>query len=51
MMAIDLLYDDAAVARGIIETSKPNMSKEEYLAQQKSIFNRELFDGAGGEVN
>ena len=51
MMAIDLLYDDAAVARGIIETNKPSMSKGAYLAQQKSIFNRELFDGTEGEAN
>ena len=51
MMVIDLLYDDAAVARGIIETNKPSMSKGAYLAQQKSIFNRELFDGTEGEAN
>ena len=46
MMAIDLLYDDALGARSVIAASKPNMSKEEYLAQQKSVFNREIFDGA-----
>ena len=51
MMAVDLLYDDAAVARSVAAARKPNMSKGEYLAQQKSIFNRELFDGAQGGKN
>ena len=51
MMAIDLLYGNAEGARNVAGGRKPNMSKEEYLAQQKSIFNRELFDGAdGGET-
>ena len=51
MMAVDLLYDDAAVGRSVAAARKPNMSKGEYLAQQKSIFNRELFDGAEGGKN
>ena len=51
MMAIDLLYGNAEGARNVAGGRKPNMSKEEYLAQQKSIFNRELFDGADGGRN
>ncbi len=49
MMAVDLLYGDAATAREILAASKPNMSKAEYLKQQKAIFKRELFDGADQE--
>ena len=45
MMAIDLLYGDAGMAREIIATNKPNMSKDDYLKQQKAIFKMELFDG------
>jgi len=45
MMAIDLLYDNANTARGIIENNKPKMTKGQYLDEQKALFNRELFEG------
>ena len=46
MMAVDLLSDDAALARRIKGESKPPMSREEYLRQQKETFRQEVFDGA-----
>ena len=46
MMAVDLLYDDAATAQKILAENTPNMTKEEYLQQQKAIFKKELFDGS-----
>ena len=45
MMAIDLLYGDASAARDLLQTHAPNMSKGEYLQQQKALFRRELFAG------
>ena len=45
MMAIDLLYSDASAARDILQNHAPNMSKNEYLQQQKALFHRELFAG------
>ena len=46
MMAVDLLSDDAALARRIKGDSKPPMSREDYLRQQNETFRREVFDGA-----
>ncbi len=45
LTALDLLWGDAAVARGILAKSKPRMTKAEYLAFQRGINRRELFDG------
>jgi hypothetical protein len=45
MMAIDLLYGGASAARGILQNHAPNMSKGDYLQQQKALFHRELFAG------
>ena len=45
MMAIDLLYSDASTARDILQNHAPNMSKGDYLQQQKALFHRELFAG------
>ena len=50
MMAVDLLYGDAAAAHKILRACKPNMSKDEYLKQQKAIFRQELYDGANQET-
>ena len=53
MMAIDLLGDNAARAREILESSSPPLTCEAYLEQQKSLFRTELFDGnsaADGEA-
>jgi len=47
MMAVDLLADDARVARKILEEDQPPMSREIYLARQKEIFGTEVYDGAG----
>lgn len=45
MTAVDLLWDDAARARHIISNTKPRMTKAEYLAFQRGINRRVLFDG------
>jgi amidohydrolase len=45
MMAVDLLTDDAAGARKILDDHNPAMTKAEYLQRQTSVFNTELFDG------
>ncbi len=48
-MAVDLLYDDAAGAKAVIENHKPLMSKTEYLAFQEGVFKTEMYDGEMGE--
>ena len=45
MMAIDLLSEDAAVARKVLSSHNATMTKDEYLEHQQSIFRRESFDG------
>jgi len=37
MTAIDLLYDGAAAARDVLGAQRPRMTKEEYLAFQRSL--------------
>jgi hypothetical protein len=44
LMAVDLLWGDAAGARDILKTWKPRMTKEEYLSFQRSISKTELYD-------
>jgi hypothetical protein len=46
LMAVDLLWGDAAPARDILEAWKPRMTKEAYLAFQRGISRTELYDGA-----
>jgi amidohydrolase len=46
LMAVDLLWGDAEAARGILKGWKPRMTKEEYLAFQRGVARKELFDGA-----
>jgi amidohydrolase len=46
MTVIDLLYDDAAPAKEILERDKPLMTKDEYLAFMRNIVKEESFDGA-----
>jgi amidohydrolase len=46
MMAVDLLWGDAAGARDILRAWKPRMTKEEYLAFQRGISKTELYDGS-----
>src|SRR5579864_7801862 len=43
MTAIDLLYDDAAPARQIIADFKPAMTKTEYLAFARALFQTEHY--------
>ena len=46
MMAVDLLANDAAEARKILADSKPSLTKDQYLTQQKAIFASETWDPA-----
>jgi metal-dependent amidase/aminoacylase/carboxypeptidase family protein len=48
LMAVDLLYGNAEKAKEIIARHTPIMSKEEYLAYQNQIFQKEIFDGETG---
>jgi metal-dependent amidase/aminoacylase/carboxypeptidase family protein len=45
MTAVDLLWGDAAAARRILSDAKPRMTKAEYLAFQRGINRRVVFDG------
>ena len=45
MTAVDLLWSDAGAARSIMARVKPRMTRAEYLAFQRGINRRELFDG------
>lgn len=45
LMAVDLLSNDAARARNILDDYTPAMTKEEYLQLQTSVFRTERFDG------
>jgi amidohydrolase len=45
MTAIDLLWGDAEMARGILSRTTPRMTRAEYLAFQRGINQRVLFDG------
>jgi amidohydrolase len=49
LMAVDLLYDDAATAKEIIAQHKPRMTRDEYLAYQNRIFHKEIYDGQTGQ--
>ncbi len=40
MMLVDLLYDDAKEARGILADFKPLLTKAEYIAKLESYFNK-----------
>ncbi len=45
MSVIDLLHDNAQLARQVIDTSPPTMTKQRYLAFQDSRLNEELYVG------
>ena len=45
MTVIDLLWDNALKAKEILATSKPRMTKEEYLAFMSKMNNVELYEG------
>jgi amidohydrolase len=46
LMAVDMLWDGAKNAKGIIAEFKPRLTKEAYLSFQRGINKTELFDGA-----
>lgn len=48
LMAVDLLYGNAEKAKEIMGQHKPIVSKEEYLAYQNRLFQKEIFDGETG---
>ena len=45
MSVIDLLHGDAQVAKQVIDTSAPTMTKQQYLAFQNSRLQEELYVG------
>lgn len=47
-LAVDLLHDDAAKAKEVIEKHTPAMTKDEYLTFQSNVFKTEVYDGGGG---
>src|SRR5262244_1280247 len=46
LMAVDMLWDGAKAAKGIIAEFEPRLSKDSYLSFQRGINKTELFDGA-----
>ena len=46
LMAVDMLWDGAKAAKGIIAEFKPRLTKDAYLSFQRGINKTELFDGA-----
>ena len=46
MMAVDMLADGATGARQVMSAGKPRMTRPEYLAFQRKIARKEIFDGA-----
>jgi amidohydrolase len=44
-MAIDMLGDGAAGAREVLQAAKPPMTREQYLAFQRGIAKREVYEG------
>jgi len=50
MMAVDLLTEDAAKAREVIDRFEPAMSRDEYLERQQSVFRIDVFDADGKQA-
>ncbi len=44
MTAIDLLHDDAAAARRVVEGTRPRMTRQEYLEFQRKLDATEVFE-------
>jgi amidohydrolase len=44
-MVVDMLWDGAAGAREVLRTARPHMTRESYLAFQRSVVRREVFEG------
>ncbi|MDA1055929.1 MAG: amidohydrolase [Planctomycetota bacterium] len=49
MMAIELLHNDAQLARDVLSRFVPGMTKDEYLERQRAVFRTETFDGGAVE--
>ena len=45
-MVVDLLWDGAAAARDVVQSAKPPMTREQFLAFQRSMARREVYEGA-----
>jgi hypothetical protein len=45
LMAIALLWDGAAGARGVLAAARPPMTREAYLAFQRGMARREIYEG------
>jgi amidohydrolase len=45
LMAVDLLWGDAVVARDILRSWKPRMTRQQYLEFQRGIARTEAYDG------
>jgi metal-dependent amidase/aminoacylase/carboxypeptidase family protein len=45
LMAIALLWDGAAAARAVMAGARPPMTREAYLAFQRGMFRREVYEG------
>jgi amidohydrolase len=43
-MVVDLMAEDAAGARAVLEASKPPMTREQYLAFQRGLAGREVYE-------
>jgi hypothetical protein len=44
-MAIDMLADGAAGAREVLSKARPRLTREAYLALQRGMARREVYDG------
>ena len=45
MTVIDLLHDDAQAAKRILDSTRPTMTKSQYLSFQNSRLTEELYEG------
>jgi metal-dependent amidase/aminoacylase/carboxypeptidase family protein len=45
LMAVDMLWDNAKAAKGILADFTPRLTKEAYLSFQRGINKTELYDG------
>ena len=45
-MAIDMLGDGASGAREVLKSAKPPMTRERYLAFQRGLARREIYEGS-----
>jgi hypothetical protein len=44
-MVVDLLWDGATGAREVLKQAKPPMTREQFLAFQRSMARREVYEG------